>query len=167
MIHAEGAWGPWASHSGVFCHLCLVRLTSSFSTVRCWDPPATPKPDMDSVPTDPNGIRGHCAPVSTKAFYSCPSDVPGHGSTQSKSSNSPFSPPGWGQGPSNSDHGTCFSLLVNMNHRSLQEYVEIIPAFHSVWGCAPRKLERHFILEEFSVVIVLPLNSHAHAAEQR
>lgn len=63
VIHAEGAWGFWASHNGVFCPLCLVRLTSSFSTVSSWDPPATPETEMDSAPTGPNGIRGHCAPT--------------------------------------------------------------------------------------------------------
>ena len=72
----HGASGPVTM--GCFCHPFPVRLTSASNTDSCWDPPVTTEIQMGSVPIYLDGIRVHCAPVSTRALYFCGSDVPGH-----------------------------------------------------------------------------------------
>jgi len=72
----HGASGPVTM--GCFCQSCPVRLTSASNTLSFWDSPVTPEMQMDSDPLKSDGIKVHCASVSTRALYSCGSDVPGH-----------------------------------------------------------------------------------------
>ena len=72
----HGASGPVTMRC--FCQSCPVRLTSASNTLSSWEPPVTPEMQMDSDSLKSDGIIVHCAPVSTRALYSCGSDVPGH-----------------------------------------------------------------------------------------
>lgn len=100
---------------------------------------------MDSAPTYLDGIRVHFALVSTKAFYSCGSDVPLIHTVQESCL---FPPLGWGQNPSN----TLCSLLINMNWRSLQEDQNNISPSVLFENLPPGNWSR-FILAEFPVVV--------------
>lgn len=99
MPRIEGASGPVTMRS--FCHLSPVKLTSASITDNSWHPPVTPEIQMGSVLLCLDGISVHCAPVSTKALYSCGSDVLVIESIQSSIPGHPSPPPpGQRQGPS-------------------------------------------------------------------
>jgi len=61
-----------------FFHSFPVRITSASNTLSSWDPPVTTQIQIYSDPLKSDGIKVHCAPVSTRALHSCGSDVPGH-----------------------------------------------------------------------------------------
>lgn len=88
-----------------------LRLISDSNTVSCWDLPVTPEIQMAYAPAQLDGIRTHCAPVSTKALYSCRADMSAIKSTQSSKPSYPSPPPSWRQGPSNTDHKIPCQLL--------------------------------------------------------
>jgi len=102
MPSIHGASGPVTM--GCFCHSFPVQLISTSNTVSCWDPTVTPEIQMGSAPSQFDGIRVHCAPVSTRASY-CLLETPGGlmcqaiESTQSNKCGYPSPPPGCRQGP--------------------------------------------------------------------
>jgi len=129
---------------GCFCHSCPVRLTSASNTLSSWDPPVTPEIQMDSDPLKSDGIKVHCAPVSTRALYSWDLTCQAIESTLSNKHGCPFPPPGWRQGPSNPGQRICCSLAVKMTWRFLQEDRNQDQTAYLAWRAGCWKLERHF-----------------------
>lgn len=76
MPRIQGASRPVPP--GCFSHLSPVKLTLVSNTDSSWQLPVPPEIQMGSALLCLDGISVHCAPVSTKAFYFCASDVPGH-----------------------------------------------------------------------------------------
>jgi len=80
--------------------------------------------------------------MSTRALYSCVLVFQAIESAQSYKSGCPFPLPGWRQGPSGDS--ICYSLLVNVNQKFLQEDQKEDQPFYSVWGTAHWKLQQQF-----------------------
>lgn len=87
-VCAKDARGLWARHHGEFVPLVPVQ------SLQLWAPPVTPGTEMNSTLIYLDGIRVH-----QRCVCLCGSDVPGHGSTQSKGPDCPFSVPATGRAP--------------------------------------------------------------------